>query len=356
MKLAEFDYPLDPSRIAQYPSRRRDDARLLVLDGEAETIAHATFKDIGTWLRAGDLLVLNDSRVIPARLYATKSETGGRVELLLTRELARNRWSALGRGKLRAGALLDVEGGGSARIVRTDGGEVEVEFLTRGDIRRRLSRIGHVPLPPYIRRPDEPGDRRRYQTVYAATNGSVAAPTAGLHFTRRLLERLRSTGVDIAAVTLHVGPGTFKPVETAKIEEHTMDPEYGIVGETVVRAVRRCRERAGRVIAVGSTSARALEFAGRLGGEVKTFSGWIDLYIRPGHRFRVVDGWITNFHLPRTTLYIMACAFAGIERTRRAYAEALARDYRFYSYGDAMFVLPGLRRDERSVSLEGGRA
>ena len=341
MRIFEFDYPLDSSRIAQYPSRRRNDARLLVLDRVTKTIAHARFGEIVKWLRKGDLLILNDSRVIPARLYATKRETGGKVELLLTREASKNRWSALVKGKVKTGAVLDMESGASARVVDAAGdGRIDLEFVMRGDIRRKLHRIGHVPLPPYIRRPDEPGDRRRYQTVYAAADGSVAAPTAGLHFTRSLLAKLREKGVEIATVTLHVGPGTFKPVETEEIDRHKMDPEYGIVGPSVARAVEISRESGGRVIAVGSTSARVLEFAARPDGRIEPTSGWIDLYIRPGYRFKIVDGWITNFHLPRTTLYIMMCAFAGIEQTRRAYAEALECGYRFYSYGDAMFILP----------------
>ncbi|HEY65121.1 MAG TPA: tRNA preQ1(34) S-adenosylmethionine ribosyltransferase-isomerase QueA [Caldilineae bacterium] len=340
MRTADFDYELPPELIAQTPVEPRDSSRLLVVHRNTGELEHRIFRDIVEYLQPGDLLVCNESRVIPARLHGRKL-TGGRVEVfLLTRKDDRT-WETLVRGKgLRPGVQIRIEDAAgreaaTARIIAetTDGGRI-VEFDRPID--PLLPQVGEIPLPPYIHKPLK--DPERYQTVYARVAGSVAAPTAGLHFTPELIERLQAKGVRFAFVTLHVGLGTFRPVKTEHIEEHKMHAEWGQVTEEVVEQIRATRSAGARCVAVGTTSVRILETAAQ-GGELAPYSGWTDLFITPGYRFHVVDAMITNFHLPRSTLLMLVSAFAGRELILRAYHEAIQRRYRFYSFGDAMLIL-----------------
>ena len=351
MNLSDFDYELPPAQIAQEPPPGREDARLLVLRREGGGLEHRRIRDLSGFLNPGDLLVVNDTRVRPARLFGRK-ESGGEVELLLLERLGpeggAEHWSALARASrpLRADARLTLDGGIVADVIEPaagDAGEVRLALTAPGGetIEIALSRCGTVPLPPYIRR--ERGDRRaerdreRYQTVFARHIGSAAAPTAGLHFTadgRRVLEE---AGVEVASVTLHVGRGTFQPIRAARVEAHTMHSEWCRLGPETAAAIERTRRRGGRVVAVGTTVVRTLEARwgedGPISGE-----GPVNLFIRPGYRFRAVDVLLTNFHLPRSTLLLLVSAFAGREQVLAAYREAVERGYRFYSFGDAMLV------------------
>jgi len=349
MRLEAFDFDLPPRLIAQEPARRRDDSRLMILDRVAG-IGEARFYAIGDHLRQGDLLVVNDTRVLPARLQARKPG-GGRVELLLLERRAERAdgvaWSCLttaGRS-LRRGTRLTIAPGLAAETLSdTTGGRVEVRLeAADGDVAGALERHGRMPLPPYIRRADDdtraPLDRERYQTVYAREAGAVAAPTAGLHFTTALLDRLEARGIALARLTLHVGPGTFQPVRAADIEDHRIEPEAFRLPQETADAITACRERRGRVVAVGTTVTRVLEDRAAGDGTVRAGAGRCDLYIRPGHRFRVVDALLTNFHLPRSSLLILVAALAGRERILEAYGLAVARGFRFFSYGDAMLIL-----------------
>lgn len=350
MRVAEFDFDLPHDRIAQEPEARRDASRLMVLDRGTGVIRHRQFTDLVDELHAGDLLVLNDARVIPARLRAAKS-TGGRIEILLVEPVVDERgtgvWRALltGSRSIRPGHPLTApEGLTVVPLVR----EAELWLVklvhAEGDPSRALESAGEMPLPPYIRREAHdargPMDRERYQTVYARVPGAVAAPTAGLHFTPELLAALAARGVDTAFVTLHVGPGTFLPVRAADVEAHRMYDEAFTIPDATASAVRRARDRDGRVIAVGSTVARTLETCADDRGCVAPGSGRSSLFIWPGFRFRVVDALITNFHLPKSTLLMLVCAFAGLDAVLAAYRVAVQEKYRFYSYGDAMFVRP----------------
>lgn len=354
MRLADFDYELPPERIAQEPARQRDGSRLMVLD-PAGAPQHRRFADLPALLAPHDLLVLNDTRVIPARLRGRKP-TGGEVEILLDRPLATeaaregrrvSAWLCLMQAArpLRAGGAISLPEGGRLHVLgREEGGLFRVELDLPCPWAEYLERCGEVPLPAYIRRDPEdprfPADRERYQTVFAREAGAVAAPTAGLHFSSELLQRLEERGVRTTRVTLHVGPGTFLPIRAEEIDHHRMLSERFRVSAEAARAVSETRQRGGRVVAVGTTVVRALESAAR-GGEVTAGEGETDLFIRPGHRFRAVDALVTNFHLPRSTLLLLVCAFAGRERILSAYAEAVKSGYRFYSYGDAMFIEPG---------------
>jgi S-adenosylmethionine:tRNA ribosyltransferase-isomerase len=352
VRIEEFDYVLPPDAIAQHPCARRDDSRLLVLDRGGGGLAHAVFRDLPGLLAPGDLLVVNRSRVLPARLLGRR-RGGGAAEVLLLRpepvaapsEGGRQSWRALVRPgrKLRPGHEVRIAPGFSALVTSEahpdDGGRSIVLESSEGTVEAAIERHGHVPLPPYIERPDAPADRVRYQTVYAREPGSVAAPTAGLHFTEALFAALAARGVAIAELVLHVGPGTFLPVRARRVEEHRLPPEPWEVPAGTARAVAAARERGGRVVAVGTTTVRALESAAGEDGRVRAGAGETSLVIVPGHRFRVVDAMVTNFHLPRSSLLLLVCAFAGRERVLAAYAEALARRYRFYSYGDAMLLL-----------------
>ncbi len=338
-----FDYPLDERLIAQRPLPERDSSRLLVVRRADSTVLDKTFTDIVELVSAGDVLVLNETRVFPARLVGRKP-TGAAAELLLVEPLdvARLRWRALVRpgGKLKPGRVvrvaddLDVQIEGSA-----PGGARIVRLVTPLSGDEAIARYGHVPLPPYISRDDDEGDRGRYQTVYARERGSVAAPTAGLHFTERVLRDIEARGVDVAKLTLHVGPGTFRPVEVSDPAAHRLDSERYCIGQEAADLVNRCRERGGAIWAVGTTTVRSLEAVAEADGYVQPGEGETDLFIRPGHRFRVVDRLITNFHLPRSTLLMLVAAFAGYELTMEAYRHAADGRYRFYSYGDAMAVI-----------------
>ncbi len=336
MYLSDFQYKLPQELIAQEPLPERSASRLLTLDARGRW-EDRMFRELPELLREGDLLVFNDTRVVPARLYGRK-ESGGKVELLIERVIEDREALGLVRaGKPpRPGTRLLLEGG--ARVEVT--GREEDAWCLRleaGDWWSLMESSGHVPLPPYIQRPDREADRERYQTIFAERPGAVAAPTAGLHFDRALLDRVEERGVETARVTLHVGPGTFQPVRCERIEEHRMHAEWYQVPEQTVTAVERARARGGRVVAVGTTSLRALESAAGEGG-LEPGGGETRLFIVPGYRFRVVEALVTNFHLPGSTLLMLVCAFSGRERLLAAYRHAVEARYRFFSYGDAMFL------------------
>jgi len=340
MKLSDVDYDLPPKLIAQYPPPQRDRSRLLVLNRKEGEIEHRTFSQLPSYLNDGDLLVLNKTKVIPARLKGVKEGTGGRVELLLLNEVREDEWKVLVRPgrRVRPGTKISI-GGGRLRAQITDGGQDGyrlVRFTAEGDFWQILQEVGQIPLPPYIKRKPEPADKLRYQTVYARTRGAVAAPTAGLHFTKDLLGKIRAKGVKIGSLILHVGWGTFRPVKSEEITEHRMGSEYYCIPSDLCQEIEEAKSRGGKVYAVGTTTVRALESWGQEGNPRE---GWTSLFIYPPFDFRVVDGLITNFHLPRTTLLMLVSAFAGRERVLRAYAEAIRGGYRFYSYGDAMLIL-----------------
>lgn len=336
MRVADFSFELPDSLIARHPLAERHGSRLLVLDGPSGALAHKQFTDLLDFLRPGDLMVFNNTRVIPARLFGQKA-SGGKLEVLVERVLDSHRVLAHVRASKapKEGALILIDGGGEAEMVARHETLFELRFTE--EVLPLLERVGHMPLPPYIDRPDEGADRERYQTVYAERAGAVAAPTAGLHFDEALLEKIAAKGVERAFVTLHVGAGTFQPVRVDKIEDHHMHKEWLEVSQEVVDAIAVCRARGGRVIAVGTTSVRSLESAAR-DGVLKAFSGDTDIFIYPGRPFHVVDALVTNFHLPESTLLMLVSAFAGYPETMAAYAAAVENGYRFFSYGDAMFI------------------
>jgi len=340
--IAAYDYALPPELVAQEPLVRRDASRLLVLERGTGTLSHRTFSDLPELLRPGDLLVANRSRVFPARLLGHR-EGGGAAEVLLVRRREPTVWDAMVRPgrRLRAGSVVEIAPGFRVRIEGPAvGPRRRVRLLLESpDPDGAIDRHGHVPLPPYIRRADDRADYDRYQTVYARERGSVAAPTAGLHFTAELLDRLRGRGVERAEIVLHVGPGTFRPVEVADVRQHRVDPELFTIPAETADAIDRARAEGRRVVAVGTTASRALESAVDGAGRIRPGDGETDLVIVPGFRFRVVDAIVTNFHLPRSSLLLLVSAFAGRERILAAYAEAVRLRYRFYSYGDAMLVI-----------------
>lgn len=337
-----LDYELPPRLIAQEPAPDRDAARLLVVDRSTGTLAHRHFRDLPDLLSPADLLVLNDTRVLPARLVGVRERTGGRWEGLFLRETPDGLWELLAqtRGHPQPGEVIAIDPAPLRLTLRgRAGGHWLAEPSPAGTPRDLLAVSGRVPLPPYIRKGQAgAADLERYQTVYARADGSVAAPTAGLHFTPAVFDRLRARGIDRAFVTLHVGLGTFEPIKVADPTQHPMHAEWAEVPVATVDAIRACKARGGRVVAVGTTATRALESAAQ-GGELKPWSGETNIYIYPPYQFRVLDGLITNFHLPRTTLLLLVAAFAGPELVKRAYAEAVRQQYRFYSYGDAMLIL-----------------
>jgi len=340
LTLADFDFALPDALIAQEPAKERDRSRLMVLDRQSGSIEHRIFQDLENYLLPGDLLVLNNTRVFPCRLPA-KKPGGGKAEIFLLAELGLNLWDALVKGGVPAGKRLVLDAGVEAEIVKSgDNGTHRVRFHGVPDIRNLLTEVGRTPLPPYIKREPTVADLERYQTVYAAQVGAVAAPTAGLHFTCELLDRLRAKGVGSAMVTLHVGPGTFQPVRVEKITEHRMLPERYEIAPDAAEAINRAKREGRRIIAVGTTSVRTLETAAQEGGMVASGEGSSRLFIYPGFVFRIVDGLITNFHLPKSTLLMLVSAFAGRERVLAAYRSAVEHQYRFYSYGDAMFIRP----------------
>lgn len=344
MKTSDFDYYLPEELIAQTPVEPRDNSRLMVLNRETGSIEHRYFYEITDYLRDGDVLVFNDSRVIPARVKGTRKDSGGAVEVLLLRRLEANIWEALVRpGKrLRTGSGIEITNGSQTETV------IQAEILDVGESGTRTIRFsdetllfesGEVPLPPYIHTPlDNP---ERYQTIYARVSGSVAAPTAGLHFTPELLAKIERKGVQCLFTTLHVGLDTFRPVKEDDPREHTIHREFGVIDEEVAGKLTAAGRHSRRIICVGTTAVRIIEQAARLSRdkEIDSFEGWVDLYILPGHRFRIVDAMITNYHLPRSTLLMLVSAFAGGEYITMAYREAIARRYRFYSFGDAMLIV-----------------
>jgi len=337
MKRSDFHYELPGSLIAQHPLAERAASRLLVMDG-AGALEDRMFAELPDLLDSEDLLVFNDTRVIPARLFARKA-SGGRVEILVERLLGGRDILAQARASkpLREGSVLSLAPDVEARVGRREGPFHRLSLRGPGNVMEILERIGHVPLPPYIGRRDEPLDRNRYQTVYAQRHGAVAAPTAGLHFDEALLERLRGRGIRTAFVTLHVGAGTFQPVREEDISRHRMHEEYMEVSRAVCEQVEAARRRGGRVIAVGTTVVRCLETAAR-SGTLAPFSGSTGIFITPGYAFACVDALVTNFHMPESTLLMLVCAFGGMDRVLRAYRHAVEEKYRFFSYGDAMFL------------------
>lgn len=338
MRRTDFAYELPPTLIAQAPLAERSASRLLCLDGATGDVADAVVADLPGRLRAGDLLVFNDTRVIPARVFGRKA-SGGRVELLVERLLDDARLLALVRSSKspKAGGELLLDGGVHATVVGRHDDLFELQLPTGTDAVAWLEAVGHVPLPPYIERDDTAADRERYQTVFADRPGAVAAPTAGLHFDPVLLERLAEAGVATARVTLHVGAGTFQPVRADRIADHRMHAEWLEVPQETCDAVAAARARGGRVVAVGTTTVRSLETAAG-DGTLRPFAGETRLFITPGYAFRVVDLMVTNFHLPESTLLMLVCAFAGTDHVLAAYRHAVAARYRFFSYGDAMLV------------------
>jgi S-adenosylmethionine:tRNA ribosyltransferase-isomerase len=343
MRLTDFEYSLPTELIAQRPTDRRDASRLMILDRSNGTLVETTFPSIGEQFREGDLLVINDTRVIPARLLGVK-ETGGRVEIFLVKRLQQEGqvWQCLLKCSKKPcpGSVVVLPGGVTARVeTRDDTGHWTVSFSPEAGFEDWLERTGSVPLPPYIRRPAYDEDRQRYQTVFARVKGAVAAPTAGLHFTSELLEELRGKGIDIVPLTLHVGLGTFLPVRIENPAEHRMHREYYSIPEATASAIGERKRGKGRVIALGTTATRALEYAAEPDGTVRAGEGEADIFIYPGYSFRVIDGLITNFHLPCSTLLMLVAAFAGREFVLQAYREAVARRFRFFSYGDAMMIL-----------------
>jgi S-adenosylmethionine:tRNA ribosyltransferase-isomerase len=341
MNLKDFYFELPQELIAQEPLKERDTSRLLMLDKESGIIKHCTFRDIMKYFKKGDCLVLNNTRVIPARLFGVKKETGSNIEFLLLKRMEKDIWEVIlkpgkkakpgarflfGQGELEAEILDIVEGGN--RIVR---------FYYEGIFETVLEKLGNMPLPPYITKTLE--DKERYQTVFSKYDGSAAAPTAGLHFTPELLEEIQRMGVRVAYITLHVGLGTFRPVKVDNILEHTMHSEYFDVSSEAADVINNAKNSGGRIICVGTTSTRTLESIVDKDGKVKSSSGWTDIFIYPGYEFKVVDALITNFHLPESTLVMLVSALAGRENVMNAYNEAVKEKYRFFSFGDAMLII-----------------
>ena len=337
----EFDYELPEELIAQHPCAERDKARLLVIEKDAGKIIHKKFYEVGEFLRPGDLLVINNTRVIKARLLGHKEGGSGKVEIFLLEEIGKNRFRVLARpGKrLKVGdSIAFGETYPTARVTEDLSKEKVIQFDTDEDIKGLLDDMGAVPLPPYIKRDAAPSDEERYQTVYAKKAGAVAAPTAGFHFTKELIDKLKSDGVKFAELTLHVGYGSFSPVRTVQIEEHKLEPERFTITEETARLINKARSSGGRVIAVGTSSCRALE-ASAADGKIKAGEGKTGLFIYPPYEFKIVDALITNFHLPRTTLIMLVSAFCEKEMLFRTYREAVDKRYRFYSFGDAMLII-----------------
>jgi len=342
MKIEEFDYTLPPSLIAQYPSLQRGESSLMVLHRGEGVIEHRAFRDLSNYLNPGDLLVMNNTRVLPARLIG-KKETGGKVEMLLIPPTngTMGEWEVLIKGsrRVRPGARIQFGQELYGEVKEVKDGKGRIHFSSQGEAMDLLRRFGRVPLPPYIKREDEPLDRDRYQTVFASREGSIAAPTAGLHFTHDLLQSLRDQGVSIALITLHIGLGTFVPVKAPNVEDHAMEAEWVEISEQAGQQIEQTRTRGGRVIAVGTTTTRALESFSNGNGGVRSGKRMTSLFIYPPYHFEVIDGLITNFHLPKSTLIMLVSAFAGKDLLAKAYKEAIDKKYRFYSYGDAMLII-----------------
>jgi S-adenosylmethionine:tRNA ribosyltransferase-isomerase len=338
MQRSDFYYQLPESLIAQYPPEQRGDSRLLCLDGRTGALQDRRFDDLTAILSPGDLLVFNDTRVIPARLFGRK-DSGGKVEILLERMTVDNCFLARLRSSKppAPGCVIHLENGDQLQVNGRQDEFFLLQTCANRDLQQVLEQAGHMPLPPYIKRPDEAMDRERYQTVYARQPGAVAAPTAGLHFSEKMLQELQDSEVETACVTLHVGSGTFQPLRTDVVEDHHMHSEWYEVSQALCEAVMRARAGGRRVVAVGTTAVRSLESAARQ-GVLYPCRGETDIFIYPGYEFQMVDALITNFHLPESTLLMLVCAFAGREAVLQAYAHAVRQHYRFFSYGDAMFM------------------
>jgi len=337
MQLSDFYYDLPKDLIAQYPAARRSGSRLLTLDGNSGAVSDCKFPDLTDLLQPGDLLVFNDTRVIPARMYGQK-QTGGKVEILVERVLGEDRALAQVRASKspKPGTMITVADGVLLEVVGRQGDLFELVSPGQ-DMMSLMEQHGHMPLPPYVERADDEQDLERYQTIYAERPGAIAAPTAGLHFDEQMFQRLADMGVETAKVTLHVGAGTFQPVRVQQLDQHQMHSERVEVSNEVCRTVAATRKRGRRVVAVGTTSVRSLE-AASADGELKPFNGETRLFIRPGYRFNAVDAMLTNFHLPESTLLMLVSAFAGYDHLMHAYRHAVEQRYRFFSYGDAMFI------------------
>ena len=340
MKITDYEYHLPEELIAQEPAPQRDESRLLVLPRKEGEPEHRLFKDIAEYLRPGDTLVINNTRVIPARLWGEKEGTGIKIEVLLLTRVEEDAWEVLVRPGRRVPPGTDIKFSndlqGTVEAV-TDGGCRRMRFQYSGNFDRLLDQLGAMPLPPYIKK--QPHDPQRYQTVYACEPGSAAAPTAGLHFTPELLLRIKECGVNVTPVLLHVGLGTFRPVKVEDITQHHMHAEYYEISPQTAQVINKTRAKGGRVVAVGTTATRCLEASGKDNGVIRPGSGWTEIFIYPGYRFRVIDGLVTNFHLPRSTLLMMVSALAGRERVLKAYHEAVKLRYRFFSFGDAMLII-----------------
>jgi S-adenosylmethionine:tRNA ribosyltransferase-isomerase len=339
MRLTDFDFPFDPALVASQPVVPRDHARLLVLNRQDGRLAHHHVFDLPDLLDSGDLLVVNDTKVLAARVTGTKRPGGTAVEVLFVKDLGAGVWEVLIKGTFRVGQVIEFGTDARATIVKRDAAGTRVMMDGGIPVMQLLRERGAMPLPPYIKRPATQEDHRWYQTLFAKQEGAIAAPTAGLHFTEELLARLDRRGIRLATITLHVGPGTFKAVSEERIEDHRMGEEVFHIREEAVKAVVQAKHTGRRIVAVGTTVVRALETAAMTTGQLVPASGESRLFITPGFRFKVVDALMTNFHLPRTTLLMLVSAFAGLERVRQAYVEAIKQRYRFYSYGDAMLIL-----------------
>ncbi|MCM3785566.1 tRNA preQ1(34) S-adenosylmethionine ribosyltransferase-isomerase QueA [Neobacillus mesonae] len=341
MNVDLYDFELPDSLIAQTPLKERSASRLLTLNKETGELGHHTFTDIIDYLSPGDTLILNDTRVIPARLFGVKEDTGAKAEVLLLHNLGEDRWETLVKPgkKLKKGTVIRFGDELSAIIEEeSDMGGRIIRFHYEGIFQEILDRLGQMPLPPYIKETLE--DKERYQTVYAKHEGSAAAPTAGLHFTEELLSRIQAKGISLGFITLHVGLGTFRPMSVDVVEEHVMHAEYYSLSQETADLINETKKRGGRVVAVGTTSCRTLETVGSQleGKELSASSGWTDIFIYPGYPFKVVDALITNFHLPKSTLVMLVSALAGLEHIMTAYKEAVNQEYRFFSFGDSMFI------------------
>jgi S-adenosylmethionine:tRNA ribosyltransferase-isomerase len=340
MKVKDFYFDLPEELIAQHPLENRDESKLLVLDKESGEFEHKTFKDILEYFNPGDCLILNNTRVLPARLIGEKEESGGKIEFLLLKRVDLNTWETLAKpGKRAKIGTKFVFGNGELKAEVVDIGEEGnriVRFQCDGIFEEVLDKLGQMPLPPYIKETLE--DKERYQTVYSKVTGSAAAPTAGLHFTEGLLEELKRRGVKVGFLTLHVGLGTFRPVKSESIQEHHMHSEFYELSEETANLINETKKIGKRVIAVGTTSSRTLESIGSEEGLVKAQSGWTDIFIYPGYKFKIVDALITNFHLPESTLIMLVSALGGRDNIMKAYEEAVKNKYRFFSFGDAMFI------------------
>lgn len=348
MNAEDFDFDLPQHLIAQTPLLDRTASRLLVMDRATGGVEHGGFRDLTNELQAGDLLVLNDTKVLPARLIGTKEDTGAAIEVLLLKENGEDRWETLVKPakRIKVGTVVTFGDGrlkAECTAIGEQGGR-EFVFSYEGIFYELLDQLGQMPLPPYIT--ETLDDQSRYQTVFAKERGSAAAPTAGLHFTDDILNELRGKGVNIAFVTLHVGLGTFRPVSVDSIEDHTMHAEYYVLTEETAALINETKQAGGKVIAVGTTSTRTLEtIALEHNGEIKAASGWTSIFIYPGYTFQAIDGLVTNFHLPKSTLLMLLSAFAGREQVLAAYNEAVQEEYRFFSFGDAMFIRPDRRKE-----------